>query len=195
MVLSPIPGLGQYKLGAKKLLPEDYPDLQAALGTFDKPELYEELLSDAQTAFFQQNLRRSVLEISIACELFVKSFFFGNSNLSSTTYDYFKDKGRINIRVLDLIDNVAKRAFGVSFKDGNLDGFCNIDHLYRARNKIAHRGEIVYRDDAGNSIVVNKELTEEWWNSTKKLIAWLWDQEKPAYAPPFNTSPPNDLIG
>ena len=179
MVLSPNPGLGEYKLSARKLSAADYPDLQAALNSITKPELFEEFLSDAQTAFFERNLHWSVLEMAIACELFVKSFFFGKSNLSSTTFDYYEDKGRISFRVIDLIDNVAKRAFGVSFKEENCTDFRNIDYLFRARNKIAHRGKILFRDDSGKSFEVSEEIIEEWWNSTQKLILWLKHLETP----------------
>jgi hypothetical protein len=182
---SPAPGLGQYHLGTKKLSPDDYPDLQAALDDLYEPELYEQFLSDAQIAFFEQNLRRSVLEMAIACELYVKSFFFGNSNLSSITFDYYEDKGRISFRVIDLIDNVAKRAFGVSFKEENFNDFRNIGYLFRARNKIAHRGKILYRDDSGHLIEVSEGLIDEWWNSTFKLISWLKLQETLEEIPPI----------
>jgi hypothetical protein len=123
--------------------------------------------------------------MAIACELFVKSYFFGNSNLSSTTFDFYEDKGRINFRVIDLIGNVAKRAFGVSFKEENFNDFCNIDYLFRARNKIAHRGKILYRDDSGNLIEVSEGLVEKWWNSTQMLISWLKLQETPREVNPI----------
>jgi hypothetical protein len=175
-VMSPIPGMGPNKLSSIRLSPENYPDLQKALDHTIDAELYEDLLSDAQAAFYQQNLRRSILEMAIASELFVKSFFFGRSYYSSMAFDYLEDKGR-KISVTEFIHNVAKRAFGVSFKEENPESFSNIDYLFRARNKIAHRGEISYRDDSGCLIVVNEMIVQEWWYSIQELITWLTNQD------------------
>lgn len=61
--------------GIEHLSPQHDSDLENALQIPIDPELSEELMSDAQSAVLQNNLRRSVLEMAIACEIAVKQGF------------------------------------------------------------------------------------------------------------------------
>ena len=119
---------------------------------------------DAQTAIFEGNLRRAVLELAIASELVVeRKFLSGNS----TARAYNK------VRVLSYIDGLAKKRFGKSFKEDHCDHYTNIDHLLRVRNKVAHIGDLLRLDDKGNRIDVDYELVARWWDSVIRLIDWL----------------------
>ena len=73
---------------------------------------------------------------------------------------------------MDLIHVVAKRAFGRSFKEEQASHYKNIDFLFRCRNKVAHRGELIYRDDSGVH-TVDKEMLAVWWESALTLLKWL----------------------
>jgi hypothetical protein len=64
------------QLGVQKLKPEAVESVQAALADPIEPDLHEEILSDSQSALFENKLRRAVLELAIACELIVKRSFF-----------------------------------------------------------------------------------------------------------------------
>ncbi len=141
-------------------------DLLNALNNPISPDLTEQLLSDAQTAIFQDNLRRAVIEIAIACE--------------TTAKQYLEDHGEIHkVTVKDYIDRVAKQAFGKSFKEDNRSHYDNIDFIFRCRNKAAHRGELTYRDDSGVMHSVNKDTLAGWWDSAIALIDWLNANKSP----------------
>ena len=129
-----------------------------------QPQLYEELFSDAQAAAFHNNLRRAILELAISCEVFVKQYFFKKSSAS---------KRKIDKKIVDLIDDVARCHFGESFKDNNEKDYRNIVHLFRCRNKIAHRGEIEFRDNQGILHKADYKMIEEWFESFLCLVAWL----------------------
>jgi hypothetical protein len=58
-----------------------------------------ELLSDAQSAAFQDNLRRSTLETAIACETVVKQTFFAKATPSGAAYEYLEDKGKVHVTI------------------------------------------------------------------------------------------------
>ncbi len=88
-------------------------------------------------------------------------------------FEYLEDKGRINITVLKLIDAVAKQVFGESFKDFNKDAYKNIDYLFRCRNKVAHRAEVVYRDDRNVLHKIDLSTLNQWWESIGKMFDWL----------------------
>jgi hypothetical protein len=167
------PGLGPPEFGIMKFSQDRDSELQKALESDTESELYEELIADAQTAVYQRNLRRSVLELAIACEIAIKQTFFAKSTPAGLAYEYLEDKGRINISVMELIDGVANQAFGESFKDIDLKAYTDIDHLFRSRNKVAHRGKIIYRDDKGLPHQVDTNTLKAWWQSVESLLNWL----------------------
>lgn len=147
--------------------------LQQALRILHEPELFEEILSDARTAIVQDNYRRAILEMAIACEIYVKQFFFSTSELSSAVFDYLEEKRKIEVGVMDLIHNISKYAFGESFKDIKKKDYRNIDYLFRARNKIAHQGQCFYKDDKGIKKDIYDDTLKAWWESINSLLSWL----------------------
>lgn len=172
IIFPPIPGLdGQ--LGSQKLIPNELPSLQKFIEAPTEPSLAYSLLSDAQSAWFEDNLRRSVLELAICAEVMVKRKFFAKSSPAGAAFDYLEDRSKVSVRVLELLDVVAKEAFSRSYKDEEPDIFKNIDHLFRCRNKIAHRGELIFRNDSGQTILADKAIVEVWWNSILSLKKWL----------------------
>ncbi len=144
----------------------------AALTKSRSPKLYEEILSDAQAAVFDGNVRRAVLELAIACEVFVKHTFLGGGGDTAPVYEALEDKGKLSARVLDLIEVGGTARFGKTFRLVDKDAYTDIDHLFRARNKIAHRGEAAFRDDAGRLHTVDSKVLARWWRSTQRLFEW-----------------------
>lgn len=136
-------------------------------------ELYEELLSDAQAAILQKNPRRALLELAIACEIAVKQKFFMKKTPAGDVFEYLEDSRRLQVTVLELIDGAAKQAFGKSFKETHTSDYKNIEFLFRCRNKIAHRGEIQYKDEKGAIQKVDDKIIKKWWGSTLILLNWL----------------------
>jgi hypothetical protein len=141
--------------------------------TLTEPALDVALLSDAQTAWFEGSLRRSVLELAICVEVLAKRQFFAKASPAGAAFDYLEDKAKISVRVLELLDAVATEAFGSSFKKQDPDNYQRIDYLFRCRNKIAHRGELSFRDKSGKAVVVDAHLVESWWQAVQILREWL----------------------
>lgn len=152
---------------------KDLRELESELTSLGKPELYEEILSDARDAIVQENYRRAILEMAIACEIFVKQIFFRTTELSSSVFDYLESKRKIEVNTLDLINGVSKEAFGESFSDNYPKDYKNIDYLFRARNKIAHSGEAFYKDDSGKKVLIYENSLMQWWKSIKQVVNWL----------------------
>lgn len=167
-----IPGLNG-ELGVKKLTPKNMTELVEFIASEHEESLADTLLSDAQSAWFEGNLRRSVLELAICTEVMVKRCFFAHDSPAGAAFDYLEDKSKISVRVLDLLDTVAEEAFSASYKKDEPNNYQNIDHLFRCRNKIAHRGELSFRDDSGKNISIDKARVEAWWNSVVNLKTWL----------------------
>jgi hypothetical protein len=82
------------------------------------------------------------------------------------------------VRVLDLLDRVSLEAFGNSFRTEHPNEYRDIDHLFRSRNKVAHRGELSYRDDRGTRMRVDSAMVARWWDSIQALVEWLASQPR-----------------
>lgn len=160
-------------VGVKKLTTDKLVELEKFLTNPVLPSLTEEFASNAQSAWFEGHLRRAVLELAIACEIAVKRRFFAISTPAGAAFDYLEDKAKINIRVLELADKVAQESFGRSFRVDHPNDYLNIDHLFRCRNKVAHRGELSFRDDSAKLKSVDSGVVESWWHSVAILTEWL----------------------
>lgn len=165
---NPKPGLSIENLSREKDA-----DLEKALQDPIHPELSEELMSNAQSALLQDDLRRAVLEMAIACETAVKRAFFAKDTPAGAAYEYLEDNRSIRIPIVDMIDAMAKQAFGRSFREDESTHYKNIVFLYRCRNKVAHRGELKYKNDSNVVHMVTGSTLAIWWESVFILLDWI----------------------
>lgn len=170
-----IHGFLDTEFGIVKFRKKDDRKLKRALEKDTDISLIAEILADAKSAILRNNYRRGVLEMAIACEIAVKQTFFADSTISGSAYEYLENKGRVRIKVVELIDGVAAHTFGNSFKQINKIAYQDIDYLFRCRNHIAHRGEVAYRNDQGKWNKPEKNSLKKWWESIEELLNWLED--------------------
>lgn len=123
--------------------------LTRALRSPVEHSLEEELLYDAQASIWKENVRRAVLEMALAVEVMVKAKFLGADVAVGAAFEHLEDRGQVNVKVIDLLHSTAKAVYGESFRETNPNEHKELDHLFRARNKVAHRGRAVFRDDSG----------------------------------------------
>ena len=147
--------------------------LIAAIQSPIEPRLEEELLYDAQTSIWRENIRRAVLEMALAVEVMVKRKFFGGDVAIGAAFEHLEDKGRVNVRVVDLLHSTAEAVYGESFRETNPNEYEHLDHLFRARNKVAHRGKAVFQDDKAVLHEVDDAMLHLWWDAVTKLRSWL----------------------
>lgn len=171
--VQPIAGMDGRTIGTETLKTTNTELLQKSLGEEKDIELYQEILSDAQAAIFSGNIRRAVFEMAIVCELSTKRKYFSEGGVSGLAFDYFEDKGKIKVTVLDLISSVGEEALGESFKDKSPDDFKNIDYLFRCRNKVAHRGKTLFKDASGVVTKPDIKIVGNWYESVEALLQWL----------------------
>jgi hypothetical protein len=165
---------GPYLLGQTPLLKTDEARVvQALRGGQQAPSAAREFCSDAQTSIKDGNYRRAVLELAIACEVAIKRAFFGAATAAGAAFEYLEDKGKVNVRVIDLVDGPAQEAFSESFKKSHPSEYGSLDYLFRCRNKVAHRAVAQYRDEAGVVCVVDRPTLETWWAAVDTLFRWI----------------------
>lgn len=132
-----------------------------------------QLQAQAQEAIFENQYMTAVLLLAVACEVSIKTTFFKEGSPASEAYDFLEDQRKVEVSPVELIHKVAKRAFGMSFKDENPDAFEAIDHLFRCRNKIAHRARAVYRGNGEKLRTLDQTTLVDWWYRVEELMSWL----------------------
>jgi hypothetical protein len=126
-------------------------------------------MSDAQSVVLQGNMRRAVLEMAIACEIAAMQALFSPSTQFGAAYGHLAGKGKVNVKVIDLIDSAAKTVLKRSFKEDEKIHYDNIDHIFRCRNQAAHKGKLTYKDK-GVEHSVDKSTLSVWWDSALILL-------------------------
>jgi hypothetical protein len=160
------------RFGVIPLEAKHYNRLTRALGRRLVPKLYDELLSDAQATALRGNLRRAVLELAVACEVAVKRKFFGRSS-GGRTIEYLEDKRRFQVPVVELIGKAADDVFGHTFKSAHPAAYTDIENLFHCRNKVAHRGQPIFRPQNMPVQTVTPEILGQWLSSARALFLWL----------------------
>lgn len=108
----------------------------------------------------------------MACEILVKESFFSGNISALVAIGDLEDRGRVQLRVLDLIDRVSLEVFGQSFRVRFSEEFNHVDYLFRCRNKVIHQGKLFYRNNDKEEIP-DQETLKSWWKSVRKLEIWI----------------------
>lgn len=146
------------------LQPHDDERLRFFLETDIQPSLAEEILLDSLGAVEEKNLRRAIIEAAVCCEVATKQ---------TITYEYLDATDNTRTSVIELLDRTFGEIFDASFKQSDPKRYQDIDHLFRARNKAAHRAAISFRDDGGAEHIVTRQMVAEWLISAQVLLNWL----------------------
>ena len=155
---------------------EKLSDLDNVLGQQPySPCLHEEFLLNARNAIIGNQYRRAVLELAIVCEIMVKNKFASKKSPAFDAYVFLDGKRLINAPITKLVSGIAEEPcfFGRSFQKDHPDQHIEIDYLFRCRNKIAHKGEMLYNDTSGNSQKVDLPTISRWWDAVEVLLKWL----------------------
>ena len=165
------------KFGVKMLTNQMESDIGKAIEKELPVELYEEVLLDAQLAIFENNYRRAVLEMAMACEIAIKRIYFSKSSAAGLALEFMEDSKNLSARVkiTSYLTNIAEYALGEKFEEFSSEADrINIENLFHGRDKVVHRGELSYKSENDKK---SREITmlvlQDWWSSVEKLLAWL----------------------
>jgi len=142
-----------------------------------EPPAYDLLLLDAQYFSFVGNIKRSVLDLSMACEQAIETVAQRIWKLKSPN-EKFKLK-----RLLpgdDLIENLGrnlKRFTGHSYEEENPRKYSVIKDVWMVRNSVAHGGFAQYVCN-GKTVKVDDGKTREFCQAAYHCIRWIQSLEK-----------------
>jgi hypothetical protein len=176
-------------LGSKSFKRSQAPELVEALLTPLDLSVAYELRAQAQEAIFEGKGFLAVLLLAVSSEVSIKTAFFRRDSIASDAFDYLEEKRQVEVSPVELVNKVAKRAFGQSFAEYNQNAFDSLDNLFRCRNKIAHRAKATFRDKKENQTWPTAQSLVEWWNTVTTLQAWL---ESKCGTLPTSPSTPED---
>jgi len=176
-------------LGSKSFKRSQAPELVRALLTPVDLSVAYELRAQAQEAIFEGKGFLAVLLLAVSSEVAIKTAFFRRDSIASDAFDYLEEKRQVEVSPVELVNKVAKRAFGQSFSEHNQNAFESLDNLFRCRNKIAHRAKATFRDKKENLTSPTAQSLVEWWNTVTTLQAWL---ESKCGTLPVSPSSPED---
>jgi hypothetical protein len=154
------------------LTPQFHSDFEAFLLNPTKPRLFDQLLSDSQSAVTDGNVRRAVLELAIGVEVFIMSTFNANHTVVPKTFLKSWSTASKAAEVLGVLSIGSKTAFGESFEHVAPQDFENLKFVFRTRNSIAHEGKCQYKD-AGKVVAVTHAELKVWWTSVLSMAKWL----------------------
>lgn len=149
-------------LGSQSFKRSQSAELLLALQTPTDLSVAYELRAQAQEAIFEGKGFLSVLLLAVASEVSIKTAFFRRDSIASDAFDYLEEKRQIEVSPVELVNKVAKRAFGQSFAEHDRCAFDSLDNLFRCRNKIAHRAKATFRDKTEQLISPTAETLIEW---------------------------------
>lgn len=159
--------------GSRPLKRSEEPELTSAIEGKAKFDVVDQLRAQAQEALFEKNSRLVVLLLAISSEVAIKTTFFEHGTAAGEAFDFLQEKRHVEVSPVELINNVALHAFGESFREINQTAYDSINHIFQARNKVAHKGIAVFRDTKKKLTEVREEHLLKWWKDSADLIDWL----------------------
>jgi hypothetical protein len=160
------------ELGVKALTVQMEPDIEKAIENEMPIELHREILLNAQSAIFENNYRRAVLELAMACELAIKRTYFSKSSPAGLALEFMEDSKNLSprIRLTSYLTNIAEYALGEKFEDVSSPAdMVNIENLFHGRDKVVHGGELCFKSEKDKK----SHVLKDWWISVERLLAWL----------------------
>jgi hypothetical protein len=175
LIVHHFPGLPgtKYALGSKALRPSELPELVDYVASPTAPSTTLALLAQARDAVLSSDINLAVILLAVCAEVAIKTAYFRRDPVVSEAYDYLEEKRQVEVSPIELITQVAKRAFGSSFRDSAPEASQAIEYLFRCRNKVAHRGQAIYRDQSGTLRTPDEDTLLLWWQSVDDLLSWL----------------------
>lgn len=184
LVFAHFPGQPGTKLayGSQPLKTSQLNELTEFLECDSAPDTIDSIRASARDALLLGNVAVAVLQMAILAEVVIKNHYFRRDPIVSEAYDFLEEKRQVEVTSSELINQVAARAFGEKFSAFNKDANLKLEYLFRCRNKVAHRGMAVYRDEAGKMQHADEDSLRGWWESIDILICWLAAKVVPVIA-------------
>ena len=167
-----LPGT-QTALDSHALKPSQVDDLANFVRGAGTISVVDQLRASAKDAIFEGDHLLGVLQLAVAAEVAVKTAYFRRDPIVAEAYDFLEDKRHVEVSPIELVNQVAKRAFGERFSDHDANANQSLTYLFRCRNKVAHRGLAQYRDKDERLQVVDEVTIKNWWAAVTKLLTWL----------------------
>ena len=148
-----------YALGYKTLRVEEWQEIQSKLSLGSQPPIYVEFKHDAEEHIRLGDYKRSLVDMAIACEIFLRFAVLqrlpGELNTKLTAYI---EKANVSQYINNFFPEIIDEATNKQYKKLKL----GLNSLFDRRNKLVHMGE-----DEG----IDKELCLRFLKVTQELLS------------------------
>jgi hypothetical protein len=152
---------------------EDRDHLKSYLINPPTPELHEVLLAEARDARALRDVRRTVIDLAIVCEVLLKTSLFGRDQVAASVIENLEEHNVLRASLKELLA-AAGRAFGSSLSETDSKAHSDILALYDVRSRIVHHGRAEKKVD-GKRVPVEPSDVAEWFAAVSALRQWLAD--------------------
>jgi hypothetical protein len=157
--------------GRNYISEDDYDSLQSYLTDPPETPLYEVLLAEARDARALRDIRRTVIDLAIVCEVLLKTKLFGRDQVASSVVEKLEEHNVLRVSLKELLA-AAGRAFGSSLSDTDSKAYSGILALYDTRSRIVHHGRAEKKSD-GRRVPVEASDVADWFAAVDVLRRWL----------------------
>jgi hypothetical protein len=154
-------------------LPVDF-DLVTESFSRAEQDLPTELLVSAKERIIAEQLQEGVINLASACEI-AATRYIERKGMSSDSQVKAIIKPHPNHTFAERnFHRATSRIDGRSLKTEDPDAFSLVEKAYLTRNKLAHSGELAYRDPASLTVItVTRAMTIDFFKGCERAVEWI----------------------
>lgn len=167
--------LGTAQSGSIRLpfrVPVELSAVQRSLSLNDQPDLPVGLLVSAKERLMVDQLHEGIVSLASACEI-ASNRYINRKGASGDPQasDILKSKKSFAERRYHALPLLLSRR---SLKTDDIDSFSLLEKAYRTRNKVAHTGELAYKDlMSGQFVKVTRSTATAFYNGCERAVEWI----------------------
>jgi hypothetical protein len=138
-----------------------------------QPNLTTSLLINAEEHLMLDQLREAIIDLASACEIAATRYIDRKGMDTDPQVERILAAKRQHSFAERNYHLVPTHIDSRSLKTDESDAFEQVEKAYRTRNKLAHTGELVYRDDSGTAVAVTRDMAIKFYEGCKRAVEWI----------------------
>lgn len=154
-------------------LPVDF-DLLTQSFSRAEQDLVAELLVSAKERLISDQLQEGIINLASACEIAATRYVERKGMNGDAQVKAIIDARRTHSFAERHYHLVTSHIDGRSLKADDPDAFDLVEKAYRTRNKLAHTGELAYRDPISQTtIMVSRSMSVDFFKGCDRAVEWI----------------------
>jgi hypothetical protein len=138
-----------------------------------QPNLTTSLLINAEERLMVDQPREAIIDLASACEIAATRYIDRKGMGADPQVERILAAKRQHSFAERNYHLVPTHIDSRSLKTDDSDAFEQVEKAYRTRNKLAHAGELVYREDSGTMVSVTRDVAIKFYEGCKRAVEWI----------------------